>query len=252
MRIIINADDFGMNPSVNEAVLDLLARNRISSVSMLANASSVEDAARRIPAGLNCSFGVHLNLTQFAPLTRVSERGPLANCLDEKGCFAGADIFRAAKITGPLREAMFKELCLQVERILSLGVEVSHFDSHHHIHTIPGLFPVLKRVQKHFRIRKVRNTLNLYHPGSVGALHLLKKAIWSFALRQYYRTVTTSGFASFAVFFDTAKTNVLSHDSIELMVHPGHPEFEQETRLLYSDWQEEILFATELINYRDL
>jgi predicted glycoside hydrolase/deacetylase ChbG (UPF0249 family) len=252
MKVIINADDFGMNPAVNEAILDLLSRGRISSASMLANASAVEDAIHKIPAGSNCSFGVHLNLTQFKPLTRLSELGPLVDCLDDNGCFAGPDILRKAKISARLREAMFKELRSQVERVLSLGVKVTHLDSHHHIHTIPGLFPVLKRVQKHFGIRKVRNTLNLYSPGSVGGLHLLKKKIWNFALRRYYHTVTTSGFASFTVFFDMAKTSLLFHDSIELMVHPGHSEFEEETQLLYRDWQKEIPVSIELINYDDL
>jgi chitin disaccharide deacetylase len=253
MRIIINADDFGLNACVNDRIHDLMSRRRITSATLISNAPAVEEAARRVPKGVNCSIGIHLNLTEFQPLTPPKEMGILGSCLDEKGCFAGEEFLRAAKLTPQLKEEIFTELCFQVEKVLSLGIKISHFDSHHHVHTIPALFPVVKRLQRHFGIRKVRTTWNIRPPSFKASRSLLlKKRIWDLALRHYYYTTTTSGFTSFAMFFDLAKTTSLNHDSIELMVHPGHMHFEEETQLLYTDWQKIVPFSTELISYHDL
>ncbi|TKB90015.1 MAG: ChbG/HpnK family deacetylase [Nitrospira sp.] len=253
MRVIINADDFGLNAYVNDRIFDLMSRRCITSATLIANAPAVEEAVRRVPRDGNCSIGVHLNLTEFQPLTPPKDIGILGSCLDQKGCFAGEESLRTAKLTSQLKKAIFTELCLQVEKILSLGVKISHFDSHNHVHTIPALFSVVKRVQRHFGIRKVRTTWNVFPPSYKASQSLiLKKRIWDLALRHWYHTVTTSGFTSFAMFYDLVKTTSLNFDSIELMVHPGHLHFEEETQLLYTDWQKIVPFSTELISYRDL
>jgi len=251
MRIIINADDFGLNACVNDAILDLMARRRITSATLISNAPAVENAVRKIPRESHCSFGVHLNLTQFEPLTPLKDRGILSICLDEKGHFRGEECLRSTRITSALREAFFKELRLQAEKICSLGVKISHFDSHNHVHTIPALFPVLKRLQEHLGIRKVRTTWNIYSSQTPLSL-ILKKRVWSFALCHYYKTTTTCGFTSFATFYDLAMSQALNQDSVELMVHPGHHQFEKETQLLNTDWDKQILFPIQLINYNNL
>ena len=253
MRIIINADDFGLSAQVNDRIHELMSLRRITSATLIANAPAVAEAVRRIPGGVNCSIGVHLNLTEFQPLTPPKEMEALGSCLGENGCFAGGKFLRTVKVTSQLKEEIFKELCLQVEKIISLGIKISHIDSHHFVHTIPALFPVVKRLQRHFVIRKVRTAPNIRHPSDKASLSLmLKKRIWDLALRHYYRTTTTSGFTSFATFHDLAKTTSLNYDSIELMVHPGHIHFEEETQLLYTDWQKTLPFSTELISYHDL
>lgn len=253
MRIIINADDFGLNACVNDRILELLSFRRITSVSLIANAPAIEDAVKRLPKGTGYSVGVHLNLTEFRPLTPPEEFGDLGSLLDEKGSFLGEESLREKKITLQLREEIYKELALQVERVISLGVKVSHFDSHNHVHTIPALFSVVKRLQRHFSIRKVRTTWNIRPPAQQAPVSIVfKKRLWDLALRTYFHTITTSGFTSFAMFYDLAKTTVLDHDSIELMVHPGHLFFEEETQLLYTDWQNLLPFSTELISYHDL
>src|SRR5262249_22742277 len=145
--------------------------------------------------------------------------GPI---LDQHGCFAGN--LRAVKIDSALRDAIFGEWMAQVARLKSMGVAISHFDSHHHTHTVPALFGVLKRLQKATGVRKVRLTLNLYpHDKPAGRAMLLKKAIWNFALRHRFRTRTTRVFASFEGFVGVASRRWLDQQSFELMTHPGHP-----------------------------
>ena len=253
MKVIINADDFGINSEVNAAILDLMGSGGITSTTMLANAPAIQEGVRQLPKDSRCSFGVHLNLTEFAPLTPRSGLGELAGCLNEGGCFLGENVLRCQKLTSELRESMFIELKLQVERILSYGVKVSHFDSHNHVHTIPGLFPVLKRLQKHFGIWKVRTTSNVYPLSAPISWQLLsKKKLWDFALRHYHSTTCTSAFTSFAVFYELATKVIQPYESIELMVHPGSKDFQKETKLLLSSWQEAIVFPIKLIPYDEL
>jgi predicted glycoside hydrolase/deacetylase ChbG (UPF0249 family) len=253
MNVVINADDFGYNQTVNEAIVDLIAQRRITSSTLIANAPAVEAAVRNIPRATRCSFGVHLNVTEFAPLTAPAHREGLSELLDEHGCFRGEAHVRSMKLTSRVREAIFREWRLQVERVRRFGIEISHFDSHNHIHTVPGLFLVLKRLQEHFRIRRVRRTFDLFAPGeSLGLVRKLQKRVWNFALRHYYRTTTADGFTSFATFYELARVKRLGMASVELMVHPGHVKFEKETQILRTEWQQDLLVATRLVGYDEL
>ena len=70
IEVIVNADDLGMSPEVNEVTFELIENGKVTSATMLANAPSIEDACQRIGNYGSCSFGVHLNITEFKPLTK--------------------------------------------------------------------------------------------------------------------------------------------------------------------------------------
>jgi predicted glycoside hydrolase/deacetylase ChbG (UPF0249 family) len=246
MLTIINADDLGLSTAVNEAIFDLMERGHITSSSLLANSPAAEEAVVEARRRKNGSFGVHLNVTEFRPLTRNAALSPI---LDSSGCFAGNSI-RSTPITSQLREAIFQEWSAQIERLRAMGLSLSHIDSHHHVHTIPGLFFVLKRVQRRFGIRKVRISKNIYPTRAKASRSLLlRKRLWNTALRQYYPTITTGGFTSLADFFDAAQHQKIYHSSVELMVHPGGPGYREETDLLMTPWRECLPFQITLIDF---
>lgn len=249
MKTIINADDLGLSPEVNGAIFQLMAEQRISSATLLVNGTAARAAVRTANQFPGCSFGVHLNLTEFRPLSGHSGLKPI---LDETGCFNGNAI-RKVRITRDLTQAVYAELQAQIQQAKEMGLKISHFDSHHHIHTIPGLFPVLKRLQRWAHIRKVRATMNIYCrrvPASVGLRW--QKALWNFALRHHYRTVTTEGFTSLQIFCEAAREQKLRHRSVELMVHPGGAGYEDETKMLMQDWPRQLPVTIDLVSYNDL
>jgi predicted glycoside hydrolase/deacetylase ChbG (UPF0249 family) len=132
-----------------------------------------------------------------------------------------------------LREAIFQEWSAQIERLLAMSLTPSHIDSNHHVHAIPDLFLVLKRVQRRFGIRTARISKNIYPTkAQPPRLLLLRKMRWNAALRRCYPTVTTRGFASLDAFFLAAQTQQIRYRSVELMVHPGRLEFREESELL--------------------
>jgi predicted glycoside hydrolase/deacetylase ChbG (UPF0249 family) len=247
--VIVNADDLGISSEVNDAVFDFMARGLVTSATLIANAPRIEAATKRIGQFPSCSFGVHLNVTEFEPLTGPHGLKPL---LDERGAFQ-RDPIRQVSIDSSLAEGILAEFCAQTEKLLSLGVEISHIDSHQHVHTIPRLFPILKKLQKKYGLRRVRISRNIYGSyESCSTPMRLKKMIFNFLLRNYRRTQTTQAFTDLKAFCDIGKSGRPSYRSVELMVHPGLRDYDDGTDLLPGLWRQSLSFPVRLINYNDL
>ena len=237
MFIVVNADDLGTSEPINNETFALMESGLVTSSTIIANSPAFEPAMARTRDFPKCSFGVHLNLTVFPPLT--GSRG-LEAVLDEKGHLSPK--LSQANISGALRDALFGELSAQVQRVLDAGVPVSHFDSHQHIHTIPALFPVLKQLQRKFGIRRVRPTINLL-PASqrMTPMRWLKKAVYSTALQNWYATKSPEGLGDFRDFYAVLKSGSTPRfRTMELMVHPGtgSPRYSDEIDLLRSGWRQ--------------
>jgi predicted glycoside hydrolase/deacetylase ChbG (UPF0249 family) len=248
LRLIINADDLGMNSAVNQRIFALLERGSVTSVTLLMNAPAIEEAAQELRRFPRASFGIHLNVTEFVPLTNhpglAVLRGPDG---------ALANNVREVHLNWATCEAVYREWCAQVERALTMGIPVSHLDSHRHAHNIPALFLALKRLQVRFGIRRVRLTRNVYRVGERLAFGKHQtKAVWNLALSRLYRTRTTDGFTDFSTFHADLAAGVPFSGTYEVMCHPGHPKFEEETRLLETSWQPTLVPSAQLISYNEL
>jgi len=247
-RVIINADDLGISEVVNDAIFDLMAQRRVTSATVIANGPAFRHAVSKIKHFPRCSFGAHLNLTQFAPVTAGLD-GPV---------LTGADGLMSRSLgrerLGPkLLSAIYRELCAQVDLLGSAGIEVSHFDSHHHVHTKPQLLPVVKALQRRFGIRKVRISKNIYTLNQSVSLALArKKKAYNWALRNFYATRTTDGFTELLSYRTELGRRTLSFRSVELMVHPGASYAAEEVTVLESDWLAASGLDARLISYREL
>lgn len=237
MLLIVNADDLGTSQSVNDDIFALMKRGLVTSASIIANAPAFEDAVAQARQFPNCSFGVHLNLTVFAPIKPCRELSPV---LDENG-WLSKKLLRTT-ITADLRRGLFRELAFQVRRVYDAGLPVSHFDSHQHIHTIPKLFPVLKSLQRKFGVRKVRSTISLLPSGEkMTPLRSLRKRVFCLALRRVYATKNPEGLGDFRDFHAALLGGrIPQFRALELMIHPGtaNPRYRQEVDLLRSDWRQ--------------
>ena len=249
VQIIVNADDLGMSEVVNEAIFRAMERGVITSATMLANGPEVVAAARRVPRFPQCSFGVHLNLTEFKPVCEGNSS--LSVILDEHGSF-GSPSIRQVSIGLPLLKAIYEEWCAQVDRLMSLGVQPSHLDAHHHVHTIPQMLPVLGAMRRRFRINKARISRNVYDPSAPAErLLLAEKWLFNSALRAIgFRTVRI--FTDLEVFLRVYADRPPSALTVEIMTHPGSPLSDEETRLLAGDWTKKLLYTPALVSYNTL
>jgi len=225
LRIVVNADDLGMSAAVDDAVCAGLAAGWLTSATVLANGPTAADALRRVRALPGIRVGVHLNISEFAPLTTGLAR------LQDNGVFGP----RSLRVRASDRDAIAAEWSAQIARVQAAGVVVSHLDSHQHLHHLPVLQPVLRAVCARFGVPRVRGMGALRPPAAEGGILGVRAAAG--ALRQRLRAerfiaalrrdglTTTDGFASVTVFLaHLARGTVPTHwHTVELMAHPGNP-----------------------------
>ena len=252
MKVIINADDLGLSQEINDAIFDLMSKRVVTSATMMASGPSILrafDVSKHFSA---CSFGVHLNLTELRPFSRheglqelLNEHGEFRDVLDR----TPDKVRKSWKLLGAIAD----EWCRQIEFVGNAGIQISHLDSHQHVHTIPVVFPVLKYVQAKYGIRKVRLSRNVYRAGEAPSrIALCAKHAFQYALKGLYRTRTTAAFMDFSTFYERAVVGKQEWASVEIMVHPGSPHDDQENQLLCSDWLDRLGNTVELINYLEL
>ena len=71
-KFILNADDFGMSDSYNQAVLEGYSFGLLKSASLCANGEAFDNAINNIiPNCPNLSVGVHLNIIKGKSLTNA-------------------------------------------------------------------------------------------------------------------------------------------------------------------------------------
>lgn len=240
----------GISHEVNDSITGLMSNKTITSATLMANGPAIDEASKMTPLFPECSFGVHLNLTSFTPITSSNQ---LQALLDDDGMFSGLRNLLSTALTDELLGAIFEELSAQIQKIISYGINISHFDSHEHIHTIPRMFPVIKKLQKKYGVRKVRISRNIYLNNQPKSLTLvIKKRLFNFLLKHFIATRTTSGFCNLIQFHENIKAKKLEHKSIEIMVHPGTEEFKQEINILDSLIRGNFATNIKLISYNQL
>jgi predicted glycoside hydrolase/deacetylase ChbG (UPF0249 family) len=149
-------------------------------------------------------------------------------------------------------QAIFREWCCQIETLIGLGVEPSHLDGHHHVHTIPQLLPVLTTIRRRYKINKVRISRNMYDDTERPSnLLLIKKRLFNSALR-IAGFQTTRLFTDLRTFVKLCSARPPRLATVELMTHPGSVPPDDEEILLESDWTERLSYKAALVSYANL
>ncbi|MDF2521307.1 MAG: YdjC family protein [Clostridia bacterium] len=133
LKLIINADDFGLAKGCNEGIIKALKDGIATDTTIMINLEGCLDAVILAKSNGIKRIGLHLNLTCGKPLLPADE---VKSLVDETGSF-----YRRVKLLLPnmdLKEAE-SELWAQVERFKETGMGLTHLDSHHHIHMYEGL-----------------------------------------------------------------------------------------------------------------
>lgn len=261
MRVIINADDFGLNAAVNAEIERCIKEGLITSTTIMAAGDGFEEAVEISKHYPNISFGVHLSLDELTSLTK----SPILyhyGLTDGQGLFMKGGVFKVKEWTKELKEAVFVELSAQIEKIIMAGIKPSHFDGHHHCHTIPALHEIIVRLSSMYSVKKVRIpldfiTLNMRIHHIVPAVpdksnNLSLKSSYSQDLsifgrlnrmKNMYvnvfffkRNFTTSDYCCSVASFRKNENYMLQtmrNKTIELMCHPGHQNYLEETESLY-------------------
>ena len=221
MRIIVNADDFGINEIVTSEIERMIEAGYVTSTSVMANGACLEEVKRFAYLHPEVSFGVHLCLSEYDSTTK-SEGLYRAGLTDEKGAFIKNAIFSSKNLDDKnVQEAIKDELFAQIEVVKSLGFPISHADSHHHVHTIYPLRGIFEVVLQSYGIQKIRLCLGFNTLRS--KFHILNY-IKHILLNRYYKChfITADAFSSYSSFVNDGFF-ICDNMTVELMCHPGHP-----------------------------
>ncbi|MGQ8870719.1 carbohydrate deacetylase [Paenibacillus sp. TSA_86.1] len=125
MKLIVNADDYGITMRVSEGILHGMKQGLITDTSALVNSVHFEKSSvMALEAGIT-AMGVHLNLTFMAP---VLEASAVQSIVDESGHFyRKPGLIPASYDPGEVRA----ELKAQIEKFLASGLTLNHLDTHH-------------------------------------------------------------------------------------------------------------------------
>ncbi|MBQ9659054.1 MAG: ChbG/HpnK family deacetylase [Clostridia bacterium] len=128
MKLIINADDFGLSKSISNGIIEGINDGFITSTSIMANMECAEYAIKQaIEHNVNC-IGLHINLTVGKPVLKN------CNLVDEKGVF----LYNKKQIenTKLTYEDAYNEIKAQINLINKYSngiIKIDHIDTHHHL-----------------------------------------------------------------------------------------------------------------------
>lgn len=155
-RIIINADDFGMSPPVNEAVFNAATDGVLTSATIMANMPTFEEAVAIAKATPKLGVGIHLNLFRGRPLadpanvpTIITAQGRLLRSYGElyKRWFLG-------KLS---LEDIELEWSTQIQRVIASGLTPTHLDSEKHAHIFfRPAWDIIIRLARRHAIKAIR------------------------------------------------------------------------------------------------
>jgi chitin disaccharide deacetylase len=167
-RLIVSADDFGMAPGVDAGIAAAVAAGAVTSVGVMANLADPARLRALRMAQPEVSLGVHLNLTTGVPVAGASAVPTLVGA---DGGFLPLAVLTRRTLAGRVRRAdVERELRAQVDRLQAAGVPLDHFDSHQHVHLLPGVLAAVVALARATGIRRLRSHLpRLVGPGGAAA-----------------------------------------------------------------------------------
>lgn len=141
-RLIVNADDFGLSPSVNEAIIRAHRDGILTSASLMVNEAGFEEAVKLAKENPKLGVGLHLTLLQ-GHSALPSEKIP--GLINERGEFGNDPVFVGFVyfIQRRLREQLRAEIHAQFEKFRSTGLSLDHVNGHLHLHLHPTIFKIL-------------------------------------------------------------------------------------------------------------
>ena len=135
MKLILNADDFGLTESVNHGIVDCFKEGLVKSTTIMMNQPGTQHAIELYHQGLVPEIGLHFTVTAGKPLSApklvpslVDDQG---NFLDKAALFNKVDVVEAEVVL---------ELNAQYQAAINAGLKINHIDSHH----FGGVFKPLK------------------------------------------------------------------------------------------------------------
>lgn len=200
IKLIVNADDFGYSRGINYGIIDAHKNGIVNSATMMMNMPGVTHAVELAKANPKLQVGIHLVLTCGKPLLT-----DVPSLVNENGSFKRLSEFKEQREIS--LDELAKEWCAQIDKFLETGLTPTHFDSHHHVHTIPAFLPVVQMLAKKYDLSARRFSMDAVEGVA---------AFSDVFLHDFYGEGVTYDY------FEKLVTRVRIGQTVEVMCHPGY------------------------------
>ncbi len=158
-RIIITADDLGIDKNINRGIIESFSNGLLKSAALLMNAPETDEGiklAKQYPA---LETGIHLSIVEG-----ISLRGVQSTITDSLRYF-GDNIclirhwknFLAKYFLGKIDfQELEEELELQIQSFLTHFETIPFVNGTQHMHLMPGIWKIVFRLAKKYRVKAVR------------------------------------------------------------------------------------------------
>ncbi len=238
MKLILNADDFGLSESVNNGIVECFKSGVVTSTTIMMNQAGVAHAVQLYQQGLIPEVGLHFTVTAGKPLSPPFN---VASLIDENGYFLDRQTLMTKEVS---EEEVYLELNTQYQAAINAGLTINHIDSHH----FAGVYPPLKKAFIRFAndinlpVRRVDNIVS-------GQESLFVATPDAFDARFFDTGVSFEQLKSILLEYKTKLPNGI----IELMCHPSSEHTSDLTELTsYRDMrvvEKNLLTSAELIDW---
>lgn len=225
-RLIVNADDFGLDDETVDWTIRGFEIGKLTSATIMAGMPATARAVEYAKDHPQFSFGVHLCLVDEKPM---SDPAKIPSMIDPKsGKLWPTRQFIVRNFLGLVKVADIKtEMKAQIEALKAMGLKISHVDGHGHNHRLPQAIRALQELRTEGVIGdKVRRCQNLYFgkPGLLGKVingPMQKRLDRSFKMTDYF--LMTAGHTQDEKWFSKA-LETLPDGVTEIGIHPGKAE----------------------------
>jgi hopanoid biosynthesis associated protein HpnK len=277
-RLIVNADDFGLTAGINRAIAELHAAGAVTSATLMARASATEEAIEIARSTPTLGVGCHIVLVDGTPVLPPDRIPSLVD--SRTGQFRPTlSAFLPRLFTSNIDPSEVEaETAAQIASLQNCGLELTHIDTHKHLHMFPSVLRAVLRAARAAGINKIRNPFepswavrataraSLTRIAELTVLRRLRPACLNLIADAVF--TTTDGTIAMAAtgVLDSATLasliNRLAPGTWELVTHPGYNDTDLDrvrTRLRASRDQERVALAAlrqfpqvELISFRNL
>lgn len=168
-NFILNADDFGRHELINRAVEMGCRDGVLRSATIMPGGAAFDDAVAVARRNLALGVGIHFTLVNGNPILPAAE---IPSLVDERGLFYDDyTIFVKRYLTGKVNmDDVRRELAAQLEKVAHTGLNITHADSHQHMHTLPGIIDIVVDLVKVANIPAIRTPKTPLFAGEFGGI----------------------------------------------------------------------------------
>jgi predicted glycoside hydrolase/deacetylase ChbG (UPF0249 family) len=241
-RLILNADDFGLTPGINRAIIELHQAGVLPSATLMATGAAFDDAVHLSHANPTLGVGCHVVFTGGMPLSHPDSVPTLLGA-DGKNFRPSALDFAQAVLRRTVRQSdIAREALAQIQRLQRAGLDVTHVDTHKHTHLLPCVAATLWHIANRCGVPSIRNPIeprwaSAFAPNDLRRFGLRLMERFGPAFRRLTRDAHTYGLIpdgtlGMAVTGSIDARNLRAmldtmllqnaHGTYEFLCHPGH------------------------------